>query len=136
MLGKAMLWMIYSLCDAANEIVPKLIKDQIQLEWNEIVLASDPGINCNSPFYNSIQRVPVVITGDEGCVNIDIIPSLDENGNVVDGMGGVVGIANGGTGGREVGGMTSTAGGLAAQLLADQSLASQIRREIQELRSN
>jgi hypothetical protein len=135
-LGKAMLWMIYSPFDAANEIVPKLIKDQIQLEWNEIVLASDPGIDCNSPFYNPIQRVPVVITGDEGCVNIDIIPSLDENGNVVDGMGGVVGIANGGTGGREVGGMASTAGGLAAQLLAVQSLASQIRREIQELRSN
>ena len=135
-LGKAMLWMIYSPFDAANEIVPKLIKDQIQLEWNEIVLALDPGIDCNSPFYNPIQRVPVVITGDEGCVNIDIIPSLDENGNVVDGMGGVVGIANGGTGGREVGGMASTAGGLAAQLLAVQSLASQIRREIQELRSN
>ena len=54
MLGKAMLWMIYSPFDAANEIVPKLIKDQIQLEWNEIVLASDPGIDCNSPFYNPI----------------------------------------------------------------------------------
>jgi hypothetical protein len=66
-LGKAMLWMIYSPFDAANEIVPKLIKDQIQLEWNEIVLASDPGIDCNSPFYNPIKRVPVVITGDEGC---------------------------------------------------------------------
>jgi hypothetical protein len=131
-----MLWMIYSPYDAANKIVPKLIKDQIRLEWNEIVSALHPGIDCNSPFYNPIQRVPVVITGDEGCVNIDIIPSLDENGNVVDGMGGVVGIANGGTGGREVGGMASTAGGLAAQLLAVQSLASQIRREIQELRSN
>jgi hypothetical protein len=79
----------------------------------------------------------VMITGDEGCVNIDIIPSLDENGNVVDGMGGILGIANGGTGGRGVGGMASTAGGLAAQLLAVQSLASQILpRKIQELRSN
>jgi hypothetical protein len=59
----------------------------------------------------------VVITGDEGCVNIDIIPSLaDEIGHVVDGMGGVVGIANGGAGGRGVGrGMASTAGGLAVQ---------------------
>ena len=59
-------------------------------------------------------------------MNIDIIPSLDENGNAVEGMGGVVGIANGGAGGRGVGGMASTAGGLAAQLLTVQSLASQI----------
>ena len=43
-----------------------------------------------------------MITGDEGGVNIDIISSPNENGNVVDGMGGVVGIANGGTGGGGV----------------------------------
>ncbi len=76
-----------------------------------------------------------MITGDEGCVNIYIISSLNENGNVVDGIGGVVGIANGGTGGGGVEDMASTAGGFAAQLLAVQSLASQICREIQELRS-
>ena len=62
-LGKAMLWMIYSPYDAANEIVPKLIKDQIRLEWNETISASDPGIICNSIFCNPIKRVPVVIRG-------------------------------------------------------------------------
>ncbi len=75
-LGKAMLWMIYSPYDAANESIPKLIKDQIWLEWNEIVLALDPGINCNNPFHNPIQRVPVRITGNEGCVNIDVLFSF------------------------------------------------------------
>ena len=137
-LGKALLWLIYSIYDAANEMVPVEFKDQIWLEWNEIVLATDPGIECNSPLYNPIKKkVPVVITGDEGCVNINIIPSLDENGNVMEGMGGgVIGIENGGAGGRGIVGMASTAGGLAAQFLAVQSLASQIRRELQELRSN
>jgi Transcriptional activator of glycolytic enzymes len=138
-LGKALLWLLYSPYEAANKMVPVEFKNQIRLEWNEIVLATDPGIECNSPLYNPIKKVPVVITGDEGCVNIDVIPSLDENGNVLmDGMGGgVVGIGNGGAGGRGIGGgMASTAGGLAAQLLAVQSLASQIRRELQELRSN
>jgi hypothetical protein len=33
-LGKAMLWMIHSPYDAADEIVPKLIEDQIRLAWN------------------------------------------------------------------------------------------------------
>ena len=74
-------------------------KDQVWLEWNEIELATDPGIEGNSPLYNPIKKVLVVITGDEGCVNIDIIPSLDENGNVMEGMcGGVIGIKNGGAG--------------------------------------
>ena len=38
-LGKAMFWIICPSNDAANEIVPKLIKDQIRLEWNEVVSA-------------------------------------------------------------------------------------------------
>ena len=71
------------------------------------------------------------MTGDQGCVNIDIVPTLGENGNMIDGV-----IGNGGATGRGVGGMTSTVGGLAAQLLAVQLLVSQIRREIQEMRAN
>ena len=89
------------------------------------------GVDCDAVGYNPIKKVPVVVTGDQGCVNIDIVPpTLDEAGNVIEGIG------DGGAGGRGVGGMASTTAGLAAQLLAVQSLASQIRRELQEMRAN
>jgi hypothetical protein len=43
---------------------------------------------------------------------MSFFPFLDENGNVVDGMGGVAGIANGGAGKRGIGCMASTAADL------------------------
>jgi Transcriptional activator of glycolytic enzymes len=100
------------------------------MEWNEIITASVVGVDCDAVGYNPIKKVPVVVTGDQGCVNIDIVPTLDEAGNVIEGIG------DGGAGGRGVGGMASTTAGLTAQLLAVQSLASQIRRELQEMRAN
>jgi len=68
--------------------------------------------------------VPVVVTGDQGCVYIDVVPSFDE----ADGARGEIL-----TGGHAT---TVSTGGIQAQLLATQSLTSQIRQELQEMRTN
>ncbi len=130
-LGKALLWLIYSPYDATNNVVPHDFKNQIRMEWNEVVSATVVGIECDAPGYNPIRRVPVVVTGDQGCVHIDVVPSLDEAGGVEE--GGVPFGIGGGAGGHAT---AATSGGLAAQLLAAQSLLSQIRRELQEVRAN
>ncbi len=87
------------------------------------------GVDCDAPSYNPIRRVPVVVTGDQGCVHIDVVPSLDETGGDEEGAAIFCG-----AGGHAA--MATTTGGLTAQLLAVQSLAIQIRRELQELRAN
>jgi hypothetical protein len=117
-LGKALLWLIYSPYDATNQVVPQDFKTQIRLEWNEIVSATVVGVDCDAPSYNPIRRVPVVVTGDQqGCgVHIDVVPSLNETGGDEDGAA-----IFGGAGGHAA--MATTTGGLAAQLLAVQSLA-------------
>ena len=94
------------------------------MEWNEIITATVVGVDCNAVRYkNPNKKVPVVVTCDRGCDNIDITPTLDKTGNVIKGIG------NGGAGGRGVGGvaltsarLASTTAGLAAQLLAVQLL--------------
>ena len=79
------------------------------MEVNEIVLHNTGGaVNAS---YNPIRRVPVVVTGDQGCVYIDVIPCLDN------GVDDLVGASAGG--GRS----TTTTGGLQAQLLALQSIS-------------
>ena len=97
------------------------------------------GVDCNAVGYkNPNKKVPVVVTCDQGCVIIDITPTLDKTGNVIKGIG------NGGAGERGVGGvalttarLASTTAELAAQLLAVQLLlASQIWQEIQKMRAN
>ena len=107
------------------------------MEWKEIITATATivGVDCNNARYNPINRVPVVVTGNHGCcVYIDIVPTLDVNGNVEDENGGILGV---GAGGRGVGGgMAATTGGLAAQSMAVQSLVGQIRWELQELQTN
>jgi hypothetical protein len=62
-------------------------------------------------------------------VHIDVVPSLDEAGGDEEGAA-----IFRGAGGHAA--MATTTGGLTAQLLAVQSLAIQIRRELQELRAN
>jgi len=121
-LGKALLWLIYSPYDATHNLVPQDLKNRIRMEWNEIVSAEDASIDCNSAEYNPIHRIPVVVTGDQGCVYIDIVPSFDE----ADVVGGPI----------VVGGARAATGGIQSQLLAIQSQSSQIRRELQELRTN
>jgi hypothetical protein len=123
-LGKALLWLIYSPYNATNNIVPQEMKNRIQMEWNEIVSAGEGNnVDCTSSDYNPICRVPVVVTGDQGCVYIDVVPSFVE----ADG-GEIIG------GGRAS--TSSSTGGIQAQLLAIQSMSSQIRRELQEMRTN
>ena len=105
------------------------------MEWKEIITATVVGVDCDDAVYNPIKRVPVVVTGDQGCVHIGVVPALDEFvGDVGDGNGGGGGILDIGAGaGRGVGGLATTTAGLTAQLLAVQSIGNQIRRELQEL---
>ena len=95
------------------------------MELNEVVTATVRGVNCNAPDYNPIRRVPVVVTGDQGCVYIDVVPVFDEHQATSNVEGGGAGILSGG--GRA---------GILAQSLSLQAAASQIWRELQELRTN
>ena len=108
------------------------------MEWNEIVTAADLGVDCDDEQYNPVRRVPVVVTGDQGLLYIDVIKSFDGNGNEVpmaDAVGGGTGIAAT-VGGGGVTGMATRASGLSAQILALQSMTCQIWREIQEMQMN
>jgi hypothetical protein len=87
------------------------------------------GVDCDAPSYNPIRCVPVVMTGDQGSVHIDVVPSLDEAGGDEEGAA-----IFRGAGGHAA--MVTTTRGLTAQLLAVQPLAIQIWRELQELRAN
>jgi hypothetical protein len=93
---------------------------------NEIVTATvREGVDCNAPDYNPIRRLPVVVTGDQGCVYVNVVPVFDKHqaavGNVELGAGAA--ILGGGA-------------GISAQLLSLQAAASQIQRELQELQTN
>ena len=124
-LGKApLLWLIYSPYDATHNLVPQDLKTPFRMEWNEIVLASDANLDCNSAEYNPICRIPVVVTGNQGCVYIDVVPSFAEADVVLGGLQIVVG------------GARAATGGIQSQLLAIQSQSSQICCELQELRTN
>ena len=123
-LGKAcLLWLIYSLFNASNHVVPQAFKDRIQEQWNEIIIATVKEVDCNAKDYYPIQRVPVVVTGDQGCVYIDVVPLFVEGAIAGERQGAGI-VAGGG------------AGGIQAQLLPLHTLASQIRRELKELRTN
>jgi hypothetical protein len=54
-LGKALLWLVYSPFDATNNVVPQDLKNRIQMEWNEIVSAADTNVGCHSASYNPIS---------------------------------------------------------------------------------
>ena len=136
-LGKALMWLIYSGVDAEMKIVSEDFKERIKMEWNEIVTAADSGVDCDDERYNPVRRVPVVVTGDQGLVYIDVIQSFDDGNEVpiADEVGGGTGIAAT-VGGGGVPGMAKRASGLSAQILALQSMTCYIRREIQEMNSN
>ena len=55
----------------------------------------DANLDCNSAEYNPIRRIPVVVTGDQGCVYIDVVPSFAEADVVLGGQQIVVGSARG-----------------------------------------
>jgi hypothetical protein len=94
-LSKALMSLIYSGFDVEMKIVPEDFKERIKMEWNEIVTAADSGVDCDDERYNPVRRVPVVVTGDQGLVYIDVIQSLDGDGNEVpmaDAFGGGTGM--------------------------------------------
>jgi hypothetical protein len=48
-LGKALLWLIYSSpFDAANHVVPQASKDRVRVQWNENITATVDGVDCNA----------------------------------------------------------------------------------------
>ena len=120
-LGKALLWLIYSPYNATHNLVPQEFQNRIRTEVNEIV-SHTTADGVVDPNYNPIRRVPVVVTGDQGCVYIDLIPCLEEGDDDL-------GVA-------AAGGRGASATGIQAQLLALQSSNAQIRRELQEVRTN
>ena len=141
-LGKALMWLVYSGFDADMKLVPEDFKERIKMERNHELVrtAADSGVDCDNERYNPVRRVlPVVVTGDQGQqVYIDVIQSLDGDGNEVpmaDVFGGGTGIA-GTVGGGGVTGMATRTAGLWAQMLALQSITCQIPRELQEVRMN
>ena len=77
-LGKALVWLIYSAYDDTHNVVPQDFKTGIQMELNEVVLAGVNGVDTNLPNFNPICRVPIVVTGDQGCVYIDVM-MLEKN---------------------------------------------------------
>ncbi len=121
-LGKALLWLIYSPYNTTNHLVPQAFKDRIRWDLNAIVTATVRGVDCNAPDYNLIRQVPVVVTGDQGCVYMVFDKQQAAVGTVEHGGAGILG--------------GSGAAGVSAQLLSLQAAASQIRRELQELQTN
>jgi hypothetical protein len=116
-LGKALLWFIYCNDAISNNFLPEQYKNQIQNELNEILTASGSFVDGDN--FNPICRVPVIVTGDQGSVFIDVIEQL---GGVDDA------VAGGGGGGRPA------TGSVQAQLTAMHSLSTQIRREIHDVK--
>ena len=108
-LGKALLWYMYS----PNNAVPQDFAAPIKQELNEI-LRSAGNTNVDDPDFNPVKKVPVVVSGDEGSVFIEVI---DEELAVV------------GTNNRIAGGT-----GIREQLLTLQSGISQLRRDSQDIK--
>ena len=107
-LGKALLWYIYS----PNNVVPQDFAAPIKQELNEILRAA--GIaNVDDPDFSPVKKVPVVVSGDEGSVFIEVIDdelAVGTNNRIA-----------GGTGIRE-------------QLLTLQSGIAQLRRDSHDIK--
>jgi hypothetical protein len=116
-LGKALLWFIYCNDAISNNFLPEQYKNQIKNELNEILTASGSFVDGEN--FNPIRQVPVIVSGDQGSVFIDVI---EQFGGVNDA------VAGGGGGGRPA------TGGVQVQLTAMHSLATQIRRDIHDVK--
>jgi hypothetical protein len=123
-LGKAFLWFIYCNDTVSHNFIPEDFKHRIKTELGEILAAS--GINVEGENYNPICRVPVIVSGDQGSVFIDAIDVVDEEQEGGGGGGGGA-VIRGVAGGRPAAGMN-------AQLMAVHSLATQVRREVHEIK--
>ncbi len=120
-LGKAFLWFIH--CDDAvsENFLPEEFNRRIKLELKEILAASG-GVDVEIENFNPIRQVPEIVSGDQGSVFIDCIEEQEQG----QGGGAVVG-------GMVAGGRPPT-GGMNAQLMAVHSLATQLRREVHEIK--
>jgi hypothetical protein len=72
--GKALLWYLYIQLIAMMHVltVPFLneMRTKVKSELNEILRASN--VNVDKPDFNPISRVPVIVSGDEGTVLIEV----------------------------------------------------------------
>ncbi|KAI2501964.1 hypothetical protein MHU86_12517 [Fragilaria crotonensis] len=106
-----------------TQVVPNIqeFKHRIKTELQEILTAS--GVDVEGENYNPIHRVPVIVSGDQGSVFIDAIDNVEDDGG-------------GGGGGAVVGGIAGgrPGAGMNAQLMAVHSLATQVRREVHEIK--
>ena len=133
-LGKAFLWFIY--CNGTENffsVEDEAFRHTIKTELNEILTAS--GIDVERENYNPIRRVPVIVSGDQGSVFIDAIFDEEEDEQAGAGGGGAAGAAGGGGGGvaRAAAGARPPSG-MNAQIMALHSLATQVRREVHEIK--
>ena len=107
-LGKALLWFVYS----PNNFAPQDFCERIKRELNEILRAAGVA-NVDDPDFNPVKKVPVIVSGDEGSVFIEVVDSeilADGNNQIA-----------GGSGIREM-------------LLTLQSGVSQLRRDVQDIK--
>jgi hypothetical protein len=69
-LGKALLWFVYS----PNNFAPQDFCERIKRELNEILRAAGVA-NVDDPDFNPVKKVPVIVSGDEGSVFIEVVDS-------------------------------------------------------------
>jgi len=117
-LGKALLWYIF----APNNTVPQEFADRIKVELKEILRAC--GVqNVDEADFNPVMKVPVIVSGDEGTVFIEVVEEV-ARGEFMRGVSGGAGVA------------TAGGAGIREQLLALQSGISQLRRDVQDVKQN
>jgi hypothetical protein len=116
--GKALLWYLYSNYSndaCSNSVILNEMRTKVKSELNEILRASN--VNVDEPDFNPISRVPVIVSGDEGTVLIEVIDSELRGANAATGNA-----------------ARSTA--IQDQLLAIQSSINQLRRDINDVKTN
>ena len=85
------------------------MRTKVKSELNEILRASN--VNVDEPDFNPISRVPVIVSGDEGTVLIEVIDSELRGANAATGN-------------------AARSMAIQDQLLAIQSSINQLRRDI------
>jgi hypothetical protein len=84
-LGKALLWFVYS----PNNFAPQDFCERIKRKLNKILCAAGVA-NVDDPDFNPVKKVPVIVSGDEGSVFIEVVDSeilADGNNRIVGGTG-------------------------------------------------
>jgi hypothetical protein len=120
-LGKAFLWFIYCNDAVSDNFIPEDFKHQIKTELGEILTAL--GVDVERENFNPNHPVPMIVSGDQGSVFINAIDIIEDH----ESGGGGGSIVRGIVGGRPAAGMN-------AQLMAVHSLATQVRREVHEIK--